>query len=460
MTQIPQATAPVGRGSKPAQMSRRALAPLLFALAACTASSEEVRPPADELDFPTGLAVSPDESTLFVVGANSELRYDSGTVLAFDLAEVDRIADAWIASGTIPEDCDPDLAFSETLSCEERLFIEAGAGVRIGNFATSVGVQDKGGGDLRLVVPVRGDPSVTYIDWDADDRVLVCGEGEGFPLCDDDHRLSRFLDDSSLPQIQEEPYDVFVDSFGEFAVVTHLSRGAVTLADLPAGGTPVLSDVIDGLFAADVQGRRGSVGIAGRTPGAPDDIIYVGSLSENRVQTFTVTRLAAGRAILVPGSYFFLGAVGAPGGSSSDTRAIAFGQGGDVGYFMNREPPTVTVVDTSFDATGTPRNVVVGATDICREAAAMAVADVGDGDRVFTSCFQSGQLYVVDPSGRIEVEAITTVGRGPFGVAVAPGRARLYVANFFENTIAVVDLTPGAPTRYRVVLRIGLPPIS
>jgi hypothetical protein len=40
---------------------------------------------------------------------------------------------------------------------------------------------------------------------------------------------------------------------------------------------------------------------------------------------------------------------------------------------------------------------------------------------------------------------------------VAPGRRRLYVSNFLENTLAVIDLTPGAATRNRVVLRIGEP---
>jgi DNA-binding beta-propeller fold protein YncE/CDGSH-type Zn-finger protein len=442
-------------------MLRRAVAAavlvLVFALAAgCTASSEEVRPPADQLDFPTGLAVSPDESVLFVVGANSELRYDSGTVLAIDLARVDDIADAWVADpAAIPEDCDPDPTFSETLSCEESLFLIEAAGVRIGNFATRVGLQDLGGGALRLVVPVRGDPSITTIDWDPGASVLRCGEGDGFPLCDDEHRLSRFAADDD-EQIEDEPYDVFVDSFGEWAMTTHLSSGTVTLADLPAGGSPALADVLGGLFAADATGRRGSVGIAGRTPGQPDDIVYVGSLSESRIQTFTVARPGTGSPLLVPGAYFFLDSVGELGGASSDTRAIAFGQGGDVGYFMNREPPSVTVVDTSIGPTGTPRNVIAGATDICREASALAVADVGDGERAFVSCFQSGQLYVVDPRAGVEVEAITQIGRGPFGVAAAPGRARLYVANFFENTIAVVELAPGE-TQYRVVLRIGIP---
>jgi len=353
---FPQATGGDARRSKSPQMLRRALVSAVLPLAVgCTAPSEEVRPPDDGFDFPTGVAVSPDEANLFVLSANSELRYDSGTVQVIDLVDADQVIADWLADGTIPENCDPDPTFSETLACDAPRFLRPGAGVRIGNFATSLAVQDKGGGDLRLVVPVRGDPSITTIDWSGDAGVLECGDAEGFPLCDDDHRLSRFLDDPDLPQISEEPYHAFVDSFGEWAMVTHLTSGSVTLVDLPAAGDPMLSDVLGGLFAADPSGRRGSLGIAGRTPGQEGDIVYVGSLSENRIQTFTVARTALGRPLLVPGEYFFLDEVGGDlGGGSSDTRAIVFGQGGDVGYFMNREPPTVAVVDTSIDTTGVP----------------------------------------------------------------------------------------------------------
>jgi DNA-binding beta-propeller fold protein YncE len=193
--------------------------------------------------------------------------------------------------------------------------------------------------------------------------------------------------------------------------------------------------------------------VAGRTPGQPGDVVYVTSRSENRVQTFTIAE-SGDHARLVPSSYFFLDRVGTNNGASSDTRGLVFGQGGDVGYFMNREPPSLAVVDTSIGADGVPRNLVTGGTDLCREASGLAVADLGDGERVFVSCFTEGELYVIDPRAGVEVEAIATVGRGPFGVAVSAARKKLYVTNFFENSIAVIDLTPGAPTQYRVVLRI------
>jgi DNA-binding beta-propeller fold protein YncE len=442
---------------------RATLAPLGLAssLLACTAAESEVRPPQDELFFPTGVAVSPDESVLFALSANSELRWDSGTVTVFDLAAVDDVVAAWTADRTIPEGCAQDPGFAELLVCPESAFAVAGAGVRIGNFATSIGVQDKGGGDLRLVIPVRGDPSVTWVDWDAAARRLRCSDAEGFALCDEAHRLTRFRNDPALPQLADEPFGVFVDSGGAWAVVTHITTGTASLVDLPVDGAPVLSDALSGLFAADAIGRRGAAAVAGRTPGAPDDLVYVTSLSESRVQTFTVERtqdVAGGLARLVPGPYFFLKLVGALAGASSDTRGVAFGGGGDVGYFLNREPPSVAVVDTSIGPQGTPRNEVVGATDVCREASGLAVADTGDGERAYVTCFQAGELQVVDPRGRVDVVAVAPLGRGAFSAAAAPGRRRLYVSNFFDDALAVVDLAPGSATRNRVVLRIGALP--
>jgi DNA-binding beta-propeller fold protein YncE len=80
------------------------------------------------------------------------------------------------------------------------------------------------------------------------------------------------------------------------------------------------------------------------------------------------------------------------------------------------------------------------------------------------TCFQDGQIYVVDPHGQSKVEDIITVGRGPYGIVAATGvnpaanmQKQLFISNFLEDTIAVVDVTPSSKTRNRVVLRIGVP---
>ena len=445
-------------------MRTRLLAISLSALGACTASGDQVQPKKDEIFFPTGAAVAPNEKVLFVANANSELLYDSGAVWVVDLEKVDSVADAWIASKTVPPDCadssgrgGPDTDHTETLECDESGYLRTEAGVRIGNFATEIAVQDTHDNTARLIVPTRGDPSVAWVDYKND--VLSCSQStEGVPLCDDAHRLSFVRNDSALKSLPDEPFSAYADSTGEFAMVTHLTSGSVTLIDSHPNSDAIIADVVDNVFAADpATGLRGSTGVTGKQSGG-GSLAYVGSNSEDRIQTFSVGRPVNGASpYLLAGDYFFLDGVGNNAGGSIDTRGMAFSPSGDRMYLVNRRPPSLQIIDTSVDATGFPSNKTIGGTDICREASTLAVMDAGAGERIYVTCFQDGQLYVIDPRGTGSVEDIITVGRGPYSVAVSPSRKKLYVTNFLEDTIAVVDVRPGVPTQNRVVLRIGIP---
>jgi DNA-binding beta-propeller fold protein YncE len=429
---------------------------LAFALAAgCTASAEEVQPPEDELFFPTGLAVTPGEAMMFVTNANSDLRYDSGSITVFDLAKIDQIVGPWVANQTTGG-CTRDADRTETLDCEDQtMFVAAHAGVRIGNFATDIAVQDTGGGTLRLVVPTRGDPSVTWVDWNGTN--LTCSSTAGFSLCDDKHRLTYVHNDPNLAVLPDEPFNAFADDKGQFAMVTHLTTGDVTLIDSPIGGDATIADIASNVFLTDPNtGLRGSTGVAGRTPGSDGDVVYVGSRSDPRVMTFTVgTPINDADRYLIQGNAFNLSFVGVNAGSSSDTRGMAFSASGDRLYLINRDPPSLQVYDTSLGPTGFPKNVGIGATDVCRQASTLTVLDVGDGDRAYVSCFQDGDLYVIDPRGLSSVEDVISVGRGPYAVAAAASKKKVYVTNFLEGTIAVIDVDPTSPFHNRVVLRIG-----
>lgn len=424
-------------------------------LAGCTAGTEEVAPKPDVLMFPTGAAVSPDERFLFVANANSELEKDSGSVFVIDLAAVDAAIDEWTTTGTSSVgDCAMDLDHRETLACPEAPFILGDSGARIGNFATDVSVQDTGNGTLRLFVPTRGDPSIAWLDFDG--SRLSCNETtQTFQLCDEAHRLSFVHDNPDLPGVPDEAFDAYADSSGQYAVVTHLTSGAVTLIDSPIGKPAIVADVLGGLFAADpLNGLRGSTGISVR-PGNTG-IIYVASRSEDRIQTLTVGRpVNSAPPFLVAGNYFFLNTVGDVSGGSSDSRGVAFSSTGDRMFLINRRPPTLQVFDTSLGPTGFPKNTGIAATDICRQASTLALIDTGDGERAYVTCFQDGQVYVVDPRGLSSVEDIVTVGRGPYSVAAAPNRKRIYITNFLEDTIAVLDASSTSPFYNRVVMRIG-----
>jgi len=492
---------------------RGAVCGLLCGVASgCTASGADVQPPRDQLAFPTGMAAAPDESVLFVANANSELRYDSGSLDVIDLGRVQGVIGAWTAhlktagvacdsfpqnvagdpmvqpppAGSAALSCSCDSSNPETLICDEAYFLNQDAGIRIGNFATDLSIQDFTSGSshsLRVFVPTRGDPSVAWADYDG--AALHCAAGSAvYPLCDDAHRLISLNNDPNAAVLPDEPFSVFADvvpttdpagpSHG-FAMIGHLASGAVTLIDAPADSSQVqITDILTGVFAdplgtgalgaTTIAARRMPVPPAGPPPGPGEGVpelvpeaLYVASNGDNRVQLFDIGMRGGSAGYLLPGTFFVLDAVGNAAGSSSDTRGLKFSSDFNRLYLVNREPPSLQIYDTSLGAAGMPSNTLLGSSDVCREATAAAVAGSGLDERVYLTCFQDGQIYVVNPFGLSQVEDIISVGRGPYAAVTVAGRKQLFVSNFLEDTVAAIDIDPTSATHDRVVLRIGTP---
>lgn len=466
--------------ARPASAARRISPPVTtaacFALAAltpaCTASSEQVSPPRYDPYFPSAVAVSPDEKLLFILNANSDLRYDSGTFQVYDLEALDRVAAEWLA-GSLPAGCVEDPLIPRAALCPTSQgenpapFVIPGGTAKVGNFGTALAVQPlleadgSPSNELRLFSPVRGDPSLTWADFDTVARRIDCGESGEFPRCDDAHRLDRYLDDDELPAMPTEPYGLYVDAAGGLAYVTHLTSGFLTLATAPAdeGSRPQLVDFLGELFEPNSRGIRASA-VAARVPGDPSGLVYVTSTSEARVATAYVAYGKSGadgeaRPVLVKGPSFFYDEVVADG-NRNDARGIAFSSDGNRAFIVGREPPSVLVYDTSLTPTGMPRNEFLGSLEVCPRPAGLAVAESEVGVRGYLPCFSTGELWIVDLD-RLQLVSVAQVGRGPQGVAIAPVRQRVYVANFAEDTIAVVDITPGARLEGHAVLRVGAP---
>ena len=436
--------------------------------AGCPASQDDVQPPYDAFFFPTGVAVSPDESRLFVVNGNSDLRYDSGTVSVVDLERVEELAAVWwqeqreLPAGA---DCVADPALPGVLQCNEKEVIDVSAGARVGNFSTALAVQPLDSGDVRLFVAVRGDPSITWLDYSSATSELACGPEQEVPLCDNRHRLLSLRDDPDLPDLTGEPFGVLVDPLAGYAVITHLSLGTVSLVDAPSDGSePILADAVAGLFDRDNDTNvRGALGVAGRPnplagmagQGAFDRV-YVASNTEDRVRMLSVYRAdPESLPVIAIGEHFFLTGVDNPVRTGNDSRGIAFNEDGSRLYVINRDPTFLHIYDTEDGPDGFPVNQYLGAVELCREPANITVADVGRGDRAYVSCFATGQIWVIDTRAQT-VESIIDVGRGPHALALAKDtRRRLYVANFLENTVSVVDIEPGSPTENRVLMRLG-----
>ena len=427
---------------------------IVLLTAGCPASSDDVAPPPDELYFPTGLALDPTESDLYVVNANSDLRFDSGVLLVVDVEAVSEVVTAW-ESGEVAggRDCTADASFPLTLICNEADLIQSDRGVRIGNFATEVDIQTLDSGGHRLFVAVRGDPSLTYLDVASAGANLDCGPSGVFGECDEAHRLTSIRDDEDLPNIPDEPFGVYVDDENEFVMATHLSIGAVSLTTAPRDGSPPqLTDAVAGIFSAPNNTFPGAVGVAGRMPGSVDDRIYVTSRTDSRIQTLLVARIPGQPPQIVNGGFFFLNTV-LP---STDSRDIQFSSDGNRAFIINRVPPTLQIVDTSITSTGVPTNEVESAIELCRQASNLVVTGEPGDERIYVACFRDGEIWVVDPTGR-QVESIISVGRGPQFLVASVSRGLLFVSNFRENTIAVIDIRRGSLTENRVVLRIGRP---
>ena len=434
---------------------------LLFATAGCPPDQNDVAPDEEFFLFPTAMALTPDESVLFVTSGNSELRKDAGTIALVELDRIESLIADWQSStgATLPDErCRIDTVLKGVLQCDAAAAIRAGAGARVGNFSTSIGIQELASGDLRLFVAVRGDPSITWMDYSQATGQLSCNDesGEVFPLCDSRHRLLNLLDDVDQPSLLSEPYGMFVDSSNGYVVVTHQSLGAVTLLDAPPEtcdaegepGCPLLSDTVTGLFEYDRDNGQAALGIAGRRPGTSSDLIYVTSRSEDRVVMLSVYDNGRTR-VLAEAERFFLQGVAA----SNDSRGLAFNSDGTRLHIVNRDPAVLHIYDTSDGPDGFPRNQFVGGVELCNDASNIQVANLGRGDRAYISCFPKGQIWVIDPQTET-LAGIIDVGRGPHAMALAERRGRLYVANFLEDTIAVVDITPGSATENRVLMRL------
>ena len=309
--------------------------------AGCPADSEESRPGRAQLYFPTGLAVSPDEKFLFVANANSNLLYDSGHIQAFDLNVVDRYVDQWLTSGQGDSegDCEVDLEHRETAICSD-LSVAVAAAARIGNFAGQMRLQSLDDGSVRLFVPVRGEPSLTWLDFDPSSNAFDCGGSGDFPRCDDHHRLTHLFDDPTGTPLVSEPFGIHVASGDHAVAVSHLSTGAITLADAPPNRdrAPVLTDLRTGFFSPNPStGVNGAVAVAGRRPNSLHDLLYVGSRGEARIQMFHIARPNGELPRFVTSDFFFLAGIE----PADESRDLVFGSGGDRLYVVNRDPPVI-----------------------------------------------------------------------------------------------------------------------
>src|SRR5579863_3878787 len=284
-----------------------ALAVLVPWIWACSLSQNGVLPPSDTFFYPTSGVMSPTDPTgqwLYVANSNADLRFNDGTLVMVDVSKsyADRHStDAlknWGAcpqadyvnplSRNVPPGCCWDLLDSNILNCDERLYVQSDATVLIGSFAALMVWQsscddpclayhattpmtplaclaDPNAG--RLLIGVRGDTSLTYVDvapagvqHNTGSRpAFHCTAGDAMTpsmtACDQKvvDTSSSLAIESGDPQapattLPDEPYALTLDPARGYLYVGHLV-GSTSVQD--TGGVSLFDVSGTGFIAAD-----------------------------------------------------------------------------------------------------------------------------------------------------------------------------------------------------------------
>ena len=411
---------------RPRSIARRSLR-ARRAARGCTAAAEEVRPPRRRAVLPDRRwRSSPDESrrcssptrtpSSATTPARSRCSTSTRSIGSSRTGSTSGVDPAGLRAGSRAQR-DADLRRGDVHPPRD-------AGVRIGNFATDIAVQDLGGGALRL----SSRPAAIPRSRGSTGTARGCRAtpaAQGFALCDDDHRLS-FVHERRRPLgIPDEPFGVFADTRGRVrdGHAPDDRRGhADRLADAPA--TRSIADVLDRALRrrpVDRPARRdrrrgpppsadGRHRLRRQPQRGPDPDVHRRPPGQRRAAV-----PAAGQLLLPRRrrrQHRRLDATRAAWRSRRPATRL---------YLVNRRPPSLQIFDTSLGPTGFPQQPARSArpTSAARPRRWRS-PDAGDGERAYVTCFQDGQLYV-DRSARpvVSVEDIVLVGRGPYSVAAA-----------------------------------------
>lgn len=498
---------------------------------ACGLNQEGVPPLRDAIAFPGAALIDPAGRWLYVANSNSDLRYNDGTLVAVDLTHIDpvrrqqtgRTWDLCPEVGYVHHHSDPDAQFCcwdlldrTILNCDERDFIPSGSTVRIGSFASALTWQtplcaesappstmrpcanaacthaDPGNpgtpalNDGRLYINVRGNSSVTYVDVARPDdggpvRFSCGGSTLDFPECDKAHQINH-VDDTSIVSmgtddgvfLPDEPYAMAIDEVRQLLYVGHLrgdttrpGSGGISLFDV-SQSVPAYVGPFGSIFPSDALGLFGVTSLNKHDlRGGDNGQVFVTSRYLPRVGSIIPTNVFGSctvtqAAVLSTGDAFDTTLGGA------EVRGIQFVDDAQRAWVLQRVPPALIGFDLGLDPAGAGRFSPSEVLETCSSPTFLQAHDAGGaGARLFVTCFETGQVYVVDPYlGRIT--GTIDVGRGPAGLVfgAGPGQdpatdgavgTRAYVVGFGDNNVSVVDLEPGSPTEYHVIMRLGFP---
>ena len=496
------------------------------AASGCYATDKGPEPPPSSLYFPTGIAVSPGGTALYITNSDFDLQYTGGTVQAVDLARLRTLlprpaenrdcAAYGLGQASVQDRAlrpGPCAAIDLDAPSDGKGSLVK-ASVKIGAFASEAEVvvrpSSQGIAGARLLVPVRGDPSLTWFDID-DDRtepqtfLLDCA-ASGKDGCGETHKAgTNPTDNSRALTMPSEPIGIAVSGRTDAIVITHQTSGAVSLflngwSTTPEAGRctkttqkPELAFVLGGL-------PSGALGVTAvpvpryallhpEVPHTPAFLVtYRNAAQIDVIRYLDDCASAPARP--------FLARTGVAGvnvnATGFDSRGIALdprarracedacaetddacltGCGGVPipVYVANRTPPTLLVGETTSAINAFGSNDYVRMFEqvpLSQGASKVLVGSVIDRTgvrraRVFVLCFDARLLYVYDPDVNA-IEATVLTGRGPTSLVFDPNLAGdapyAYVAHFTDSYVGVLDLDMRrAGTYLTFVATVGVP---
>jgi hypothetical protein len=457
--------------------------------AGCAAETEPQPPPIDRFVYPSGivhLPVSSDPSkqgALFVASANFDKCFDTGAVLALDL---DNLGLPAIGS-TVGS---PPVAITDLKVAPENT-------VQIESFAGQMAVwRNPAGGRPRLFVPTRAEENYLHAIDIQGKTQLECVHEEGRNCIPGALSLTRNIENAQddLPRAPA-PLGVTVNDNGEGGQpevwVTHVeaadspersARNFQTyVVRIPAADRDELSLSTDNFISlssgglsiggahATAVGQRYAY-VSGRGYVAGEAAQFAGFLlrliDRSNPTRILETDLGAIYRTLETRDVL-LGAYTPDPNPDPDPEKD---KSKERLYIVGRSPDTLLVVDVLGVKTSRPTISVVNAVLLPGGASYAALIRRGahtvNDDIVAVTCTANtrtrGAVVLFDTRLGQIVNQVDDVGRQPYGIAVhhdaAANRARLFVTNFGEGRVAVIDIPDlTSPQGAELVAYLGNP---
>ncbi|MBU1239733.1 hypothetical protein KKF84_13070 [Myxococcota bacterium] len=425
----------------------------------CATETPGIDPPDDTFFYPSGILYHEDTGTLFVTNGNSDLKYNGSTILALDMDMILSAVKEPLSHDNCLEDSENPGEF--LCSITDDMVRHA---VRLGSYAGDMVLfphPDAGGENLfRLMVAVRGDPSLTWLDVKGSGGAVTCMDcGEGctgsYPNdCNGSHRIT------TGEGLLSDPFRLLsfsrthgVNGIYNFIIATHLSEGGVTMVDVTADPIFVSHILVDQFTPANAG--SGTFESVMATADASD--LYISNAVAPEIQRFNIRYSADNLTyVLVPDGFYFFQAPFGPMEIGAEIRGMAFSEDKSRLYAAVRTPPMLYALDTYPDEQGRPSLDLLSYTELpAKPSIVKTYSGFGDRELVFVVSYPEGELVIIDALYGNIIQRVS-VGAGPHDFLIVDSEQfrGIITLNFGESTIGFIAFDG---TTFRRVGRLGEP---